>query len=122
MTRRDARVLLWDIAEHGGLAIGFLGAMTLDEYRSDARTRSAVEREIMIVGEAMGALDRAAPGMTSRMPAAVREVVGLRNVLAHAYGEVVDADVFETVRDDLPGLVRAAEELLRGGPSSASTC
>jgi uncharacterized protein with HEPN domain len=112
MTRRDVRVLLWDIVEHGRLAIEFLGAMRLEEYEADARTRSAVERQAMIVGEATGQLDRLAPEITARLPARAHEVVGLRNVLAHGYGEVVSADVLDAVRDDMPTLVDAAERLL----------
>lgn len=117
MTYRDEQRFLWDVARHGSLAVRFLAETDLQAYLTDERLQSAVEYQVMIVGEAVGALDRIAPATAAGLPVNVRAVVGLRNILAHGYSSVDHARLYSAVRNDLPGLLRAAESLL-GDPDA----
>ena len=44
------------------------------------------------------------------------EIIGFRNVLVHAYGDVDSEEVWGTIPDDLPGLQSAVADLLRNAP------
>jgi uncharacterized protein with HEPN domain len=57
----DPRALLWDIQQAAALTAGFLNDMGSEHFEGNALVRSAVERQLMIVGEAMSQLHKAAP-------------------------------------------------------------
>ena len=50
----DARVFLFDIQQACQLITEFTSGLTFPEYIADRKTRSAVERQLGIVGEAIG--------------------------------------------------------------------
>lgn len=69
------------------LAIERIAAFTAgrerDDYRRDVMLRSAVERQLEIVGEALSQLRKADPDTAARIPD-LPKVVGLRNMPIHA--------------------------------------
>ena len=79
------------------------GGLDADGYRTNVLVRSAVERQLEILGEACKrALDET-PELRDRLPE-LGLAVGLRNQLIHGYDRVVDAVIVDTVRRDLPRL------------------
>ncbi len=74
--------------------------------------RAAVERKLEIVGEALGQLAKAAPELAERVTD-LRQVVGFRNVLVHAYSDVQSTVVWSAVERNVPELLSCLEELLR---------
>ncbi len=81
----------------------FLGERDSADYAANALVRSAVERQLEILGEAgRRALDEA-PELRDRMPD-LGLAIGLRNRLIHGYDQVIDVIVFDVVRHDLPRL------------------
>jgi uncharacterized protein with HEPN domain len=96
-------------------AVAFLGDLDADGYRADLLVRSAVERQMEILGEACKRIVDEAPTMRDRMPE-LGLAIGLRNRLIHGYDKVDDAVVADTVRRDLPGLVSALEAELAHFP------
>lgn len=81
----------------------FLGELDADAYSANVLVRSAVERQLEILGEASKrALDEA-PELRDRAPD-LALAIGLRNRLIHGYDRVVDNVVVATVRGDLPRL------------------
>lgn len=94
-------------------AAEFLGGLDLDGYRANVLVRSAVERQLEILGEASRRVLDDAPELRERMPE-LGLAIGLRNQLIHAYDRVVDAVVVDTVQRDLPRLqVLLEAELVR---------
>ena len=73
--------------------------------------RSAVERQLEIVGEALQQLSKTAPDVSAKIPD-LRQIVAFRNLLIHGYATVNDETVWRTVREDLPRLRHALTELL----------
>lgn len=51
-TLKDDRVYLWDMLNASRAVVEFTRGRTLTEYESDLLLRSAVERQIEIIGEA----------------------------------------------------------------------
>lgn len=86
------------------LALQFLGARTLADYEADVMLRSALERQLEILGEACRRALDDTPALRERMPECV-SAIALRNRLAHRYDAVSHDIVLETVRRDLPPLV-----------------
>jgi uncharacterized protein with HEPN domain len=94
-------------------AAGFLGGVDLAEYQASLLLRSAVERQLEILGEACSRLAREDPQLPMRIPAC-RLATGLRNRVIHGYDAIDDETVYRTVLHDLPALRSAlAEELAR---------
>jgi len=104
---------LYDAVSAARRAREFLGALDAEGYRTNVLVRSAVERQLEILGEACKrALDEA-PELRERIPELVL-AIGLRNRLIHGYDRIVNATVVETVRGDLPRLQSLLEaELAR---------
>ena len=99
----DARKLLWDAREAVERTLRFTAGKTFEDYESDELLRSAVERQLEILGEALGKL-RQADADAARSIRALPRAVGLRNVLIHGYATVDDRIVWGVVESNLPDL------------------
>jgi len=53
MTLRDRRAFLWDMLQAARSVLAFTSGRTFEEYLGDLMLRSAVERQLEIVGEAL---------------------------------------------------------------------
>ena len=81
----------------------------LDIYLSNKTKRRAVEREIEIIGEAMGKLLKTNPNISISYS---RIIVDLRNRVIHAYDSVDDILIWKIIMKDLPVLLEEAKKLL----------
>lgn len=85
------------------LALEFSAGVSFEAYRSNALIRSAVERQLEILGEACQRMVQADPGLRERLPQ-IGLAIGLRNRIIHGYDRVEHAVVFDTLANDLPSL------------------
>lgn len=74
---------------------------SLADYSADWQFRSIVERQFMVIGEALNQLLRQKPELESRVRGA-RPIIAFRNILVHGYHAIDDATVWGIVEDDLP--------------------
>ena len=109
--KRDARVYLHDMLEACRAIERHVAGCTFADYQHDRTIRSAVERELFIIGEAMTAIRRIQPQMMEHISDAAK-IIGLRNQLAHAYFGVRDEEIWGVIEHSLPLLVRELESLL----------
>ncbi|WP_246584938.1 HepT-like ribonuclease domain-containing protein [[Mycobacterium] fortunisiensis] len=65
--------------------------------------RSAVERQLEIVGEALNRLSKVDKELSAKIPELAR-IVAFRNILIHGYTDVDDALVWQVITDKLPEL------------------
>ena len=107
----EARQYLQDIEHAVSLIEEFTAGRSFSEYEHDAMLRSAVERQFITVGEAMGLLTRSHPAVAARITEA-RRIVDFRNFLAHGYVAIDDRLVWGVVEDRVPTLRRDVEALL----------
>ncbi len=82
------------------------------DYAADRLLRQAVERNLQIIGEAVGRLRRDDPATADRL-SEHEKIVGFRNVLVHGYDLMDQGIVWETIRTSLPLLRSEVEELLK---------
>ena len=110
---RELSTYLYDIVEVCDAIEDVMTGVTLEDYRKKRSLRSSVEREFIIIGEALrriGVLDSSLFMTISNS----RLIVDFRNLLTHNYGAVNDAAVYGLVYSDLIVLKAEVTELLSG--------
>ncbi len=66
-----------------------------NDYLDDAKTQSAVERQLGIIGEAVNQFDKLFPESTLEH---ARQIVGFRNRLIHAYDAVDPSMIWAIIK------------------------
>jgi uncharacterized protein with HEPN domain len=102
-----------DIVSAIGLIESFCSGKTVETFKSDLLFRSAVERQLTIIGEAVTKLLQCAPEIEKSISAA-RQIVGFRNQLIHNYGSLDTDVVWTVIVQDLAPLKQESESLIRG--------
>ena len=95
--------LLADALGAIGSAQEFVAGITLDVYLADKMRRSAVERQLEILGEACAQLAKLEPGLIKAV-SNLKLAIELRNRIIHGYDSVDDEIVYLTATEDLEGL------------------
>ncbi len=102
---------LRQIADARSFVLSVTEGKTLEDYSGERLLRQGVERNLQIIGEAVGRLRRDDPETADRLSEHER-IVGFRNVLVHGYDLVDDGIVWDTIRTNLPLLLSEVEGLL----------
>jgi len=100
---RDVRAYLADIVESCDAIEAAIESLDLEAYLENRLVRSSVEREFIIIGEAIVVLSRKSPETYAAITKA-RRIVDFRNRLAHEYSTVDDEFVFAIANHDVPVL------------------
>jgi uncharacterized protein with HEPN domain len=96
----------------------FTEQLTLDQYETERMVRDAVERNLIIVGEALSRLERV-DIETATQISGFRQIMALRHRLAHGYDDDIDdARIWTAIRDFFPALMADAERLLESAESA----
>jgi uncharacterized protein with HEPN domain len=104
--------LLFDIRRAAQDIAEFTHGLTYEAFLADRKSQQAVERSFTIIGEAANRLRRHDPEAAQRI-SELRQMVGMRNVLVHAYDSVKYEKVWETIQESLPVLHDEVDALLR---------
>jgi uncharacterized protein with HEPN domain len=107
----EAKKYLFDMREAARLVREFVAGKTLREYVANPLLRSAVERQLMVLGEAMAQLSGRHPTVASRIPQS-RAIIDFRNVLVHGYDVIDDEIVWGVTESKLPDLAAELDALL----------
>jgi uncharacterized protein with HEPN domain len=89
----------------------FVAGCSIDQYMGDKMRRSAVERQLEILGEACSRLARIDPTVIDLVPN-LKLAIDLRNRIIHGYDAVDDEIVYLTVTQDLDVLSADLTKLL----------
>ncbi len=89
----------------------FTAGLDLAAYERNLLVRSAVERQLEIIGEALNLASAADASLGSTLPN-LRRFVAVRNRVIHGYDTVDDAIVWDVVETRLPDLEREVTVLL----------
>jgi uncharacterized protein with HEPN domain len=103
----------------------FTAGKSYDDYLDDDMLRAAVERQFEIIGEAFVGLRRVDPSLAAQLPD-LRQIISptltlprLRGREAsglHGYATINHQIVWDAIRDDLPGVLTALNEMLGTAP------
>jgi uncharacterized protein with HEPN domain len=114
MPLRDLKGYLWDVTEACNKIERFSSGKTLEDYLSDELLRSAIERQLIIVGEALAQARQFFPQVNEQL-SYVAQIVGFRNRVIHDYLEISDVTVWDIVQTFIPQLKNEAQTLLGQG-------
>lgn len=109
----DAKKYLFDVVTACDAILGFIRDRDFTEYEADLMLRSAVERQLMIIGEALNNARHLDVTVAENLPEA-RDVVQLRNIIAHGYAVVENATIWGIVQADVPKLREHVKTMLAG--------
>jgi len=107
----DPEKYLHDMLDSCEFLLEFTTGRTVRDFINDRGFRSAVERELQIIGEALLQLDRVAPAIADKVPEK-RDIIGFRHVLVHGYDSLKPATVWNVIEVKLPVLRRELQALL----------
>ncbi|MGB5941684.1 MAG: HepT-like ribonuclease domain-containing protein [Leeuwenhoekiella sp.] len=80
------------------------------DYALDEKTQSAVERKLIIIGEAINKLSKLDDSpLISKTP----DIVAFRNILVHAYDQISDRMVWAILQKELPDLRKEIDKLIK---------
>lgn len=112
---RDA-ASLWDMVQAIRLVQEFTVGASYEAYLESALVRSAVERQLEILGEAARRVSQ--EFQQAHPDVDWRNIIGLRNIIAHRYDQVEQERVWTVVTSVLPQLLLQLESLLPPLPKS----
>lgn len=111
MCDRDPQKYLYDMLSSCEFIRGFTTGKSVDDYNDDRAFRSAVQRELQIIGEALIQLDKVAPELAARIPE-YRNIIGFRHVLVHGYDNLHPETVWNLLQTKLAPLAETLKLLL----------
>lgn len=111
--RVESAALLWDVQDACQQVQNFVEGVDYAEYSTNALVRSAVERQLEIVGEALNTLRKIDPHVAEQVPD-LHRIIGLRNVLIHGYAVVDNTIVWSAVTDRVPEIILTVQRLAKG--------
>jgi uncharacterized protein with HEPN domain/predicted nucleotidyltransferase len=115
MISNQAAAFLWDARRAAERITRFAAGRIYDDYLDDDMFRAAVERQFEIIGEAFVGLRRVDPSLAAQLPD-LPKVIAFRNVLIHGYATIDHQIVWDAIRDDLPRLLIALNQMLGTPP------
>lgn len=111
MSLRNPQKYLYDIINCSEFVLQLTKDKTVDDYKNDRVFRSALERELQIIGEAMLQLDRMSPETVEKI-SEHRSIIGFRHVLVHGYDSLDPDTVWNVVEVKIALLLKQAQDLL----------
>ena len=108
--RRDQAAYLLDMLVAARDAVGFVEGLAYEAFALDRRTQLSVVKSIEIIGEAASRIDSEIRQLHPEMP--WQDIVAMRNRLVHGYFDIDLRLVWDTVHNDLPGLIARLESLV----------
>jgi uncharacterized protein with HEPN domain len=107
----EAQKSLHDLLDSARFLLSFTAQRSFEDFLTDRGFRSAIERELIIIGEAVLRLQKLDQALAARISEHQR-IISFRNVLVHGY-DAINADlVWLVVTDKLKPLVQEAESLM----------
>ena len=107
----DPEKYFYDILSSCDFLLEFVAGRTVVDYEHDRGFRSAVERELQIIGEAVMQLERVAPHLAARIPEH-HNIIGFRHVLVHGYDSLQPETVWNVIQEKLAVLSGETRKLL----------
>jgi len=107
MQRDPAHFL--DIFESAKMAVSYLENISLEDFLNNYLVQDAVIRRIEVIGEASSRISKESKQRYSHLP--WKEMKGMRNLLIHEYDDINLDEVWNTVKTELPTLIKQIQEL-----------
>jgi uncharacterized protein with HEPN domain len=112
MKHKDVRYVLARMVDCATSAISYVDGMSKEDFLADTRTQSAVNMNLLIMGELAATLRRSfAEDLKNLPPLPFEKMIGMRNRIAHGYFDLNLNAVWEVVSVSLPELRSALTQI-----------
>lgn len=85
--------------------------VTFEQYSENEEKQAAIERWLILIGEALNQASAIDPDLGERIPE-LRRIVGMRNRLVHAYDQTDQEIVWDVIWTKVPALRVGPEGML----------
>jgi uncharacterized protein with HEPN domain len=109
--KRDDTVYLHHILDAISLIEEYTKGMSENEFLANSMAHDAVVRQIEIIGEAARNISDEFREKHSKLPWG--KMTGIRNKIIHEYFNINYSIVWDTVREDLPGLQKSIKKIMK---------
>ena len=109
VSKRDLSYI-WDMRTAAQEILEFMQGVSQTEFERNNQLRYAVERQLMVIGEAARHVSDEFQEQHPEIP--WLQIIGQRNVLAHDYGEILVERVWLTATKSLPELLARLDQIL----------
>jgi uncharacterized protein with HEPN domain len=106
--------LLWDMKQAALDIIEFTSKRNFHEFESDKMVRFAVERQILVIGEAAKGISDSLKEKTPEIPWSA--IIAQRNILAHEYGDILTERIWRVAKEHIPELLKQITPLIPDVP------
>jgi len=107
--KKDNTLYLRNIIDKAGEALSFCAGVTLPDFLQNNMIQSAVVMKLIVIGEEARKLP---PEITESIDLPWRMIMGFRNMAVREYFNLDLGQVWVTVQEDLPELIRKSERYL----------
>lgn len=104
------KAYLWDISEACKDIMQFIQNTSYHEYAENKLIRFAVERQVLVIGEAANHLSKDFVDNAPEIP--WKRIVGLRNIIAHDYGSLLSERIWLIAKNHIPELLDFVDKIL----------
>lgn len=112
----DSLAFLQDMLTQGERLSELVAEQSLDNPTANWRTCAMLERLFFVIGEAATQLRKYDPATAERITD-LREMIALRNRLAHAYQSINPQKLWDIARTNIPLLIHETTALIQEGES-----
>lgn len=115
MSPRSSQAYLWDARHAARAVLRYAEGKRFEDYLADELLRSAIERQMITIGEALRAALSLDSSLASHFPDA-SQIIAFRNRVVHGYFDISNETVWDVLSNDLPGLIVTIDMLLPDDP------
>lgn len=108
----EDKIRLLHIMEEAREACGYVENISFADFICDGKTVRAVIRSLEVIGEAASKISDDFQRDNPEVP--WRQIVGMRNRLIHVYFDIDYKVVWQTMKSNIPSLLKMLEGLVRG--------
>jgi uncharacterized protein with HEPN domain len=87
----------------------FTQSINYYDFEKDKMRKLAVERQLEIIGQAANKISKETQEQINNIP--WRNIIGLRNKLAHDYGEILAERIWNITKTSVPELLKEIEKI-----------
>ena len=109
ISKRDL-AYLWDMRSAALEIVEFMQGASQSAFGSNNQLRYAVERQLMVIGEAARHISDDFQAEHAEIP--WEQIIGQRNVLAHDYGEILVERVWLTATRSVPEMISLLGQII----------
>lgn len=104
MPSEEDKSFIWDMVDACNDIIDFTKDINFHDFADNKMARFAVERQLLVIGEAANHLSEDFRLSQPEIP--WRQIIGLRNIIAHEYGDILTERIWKIATENIFSLKR----------------